>query len=147
MPRFIKQTDYNGYIKPEIFKVVTGATDDTTPSQAQIRAEDTAISTITEYLGGRYDCSLIFTAHTSGEDLRNKHIIKCVLDLAIYFLCQQTGMKDIPEHRKVNYDDTISWLKDAGRGTIKTTLPVLPENDPTAGDIRFNSREPKNHKW
>lgn len=147
MPRFIKPTDYSGYIKTELKKVVTGTTDELTPSQAQIVAEDTAIATITEYLGGRYDCVAIFTPDESDPDTRNMHIVKCVLALTLYHLYHQTGMKDIPEHRKVAYDDTISWLKDAGRGTIKTTLPVLPDTDPNAGDIRFNSREPKNHKW
>ena len=145
MSRFIKPNDYSGYIKPEILKTITGTTDVSQPSQAQIRAEDTAISTITEYIGGRYNCDIIFDA-TQPDNHRNLFIISCVIKLALYDLYHQTGSKDIPEHRKVEYDDTIQWLKDAGRGTIKTTLPHLSD-DADHGDIRLNSRPPINHKW
>ncbi len=146
MSRFIKPNDYSGYIKPEILKAITSTTNPAQPSVAQIRAEDTAIQTIKEYIGGRYDCSLIFTPHTSGTDNRNLHIVACVIKLALYDLYHQTGTKDIPEHRKVEYDDTIQWLKDAGRGTIKTTLPILSDSQ-DLGQIRWTSRTPRNHKW
>jgi len=144
--RFIKQADYSGYIKPDILKQVTGTTDPSEPSTAQIRAEDTAIATITEYLGGRYDCTAIFTPVTGDSDTRNLHIVKMVVALSLYDLYHQTGMKDIPEHRKVAYDDAISWLKDAGRGSIKTTLPVIDENT-AEGDIRFSTRKKRNNYW
>jgi phage gp36-like protein len=144
--RFIKETDYLGRIKPEIKLMLTGTTDGSSPSMTQIRAEDTAISTIIEYIGGRYDCSLIFQPSTGDTDSRNLHIVKCVIILALFDLYHQSGMKDIPETRKVEYDDTIMWLKDIGRGDIKSTLPPLTDTtDP--GDIRFNSRPPRNFKY
>ncbi len=146
MPRFIKETDYSGYIKPEILKAITGTTNAQQPSVAQVRAEDTAISTITEYIGGRYDCSLIFTPHTTGVDGRNLHIVACTIKLALYDLYHQTGTKDIPEHRKVEYDDTIQWLKDVGKGSIKSTLPVLTDGQ-ALGEIRWISNKPRKHKW
>jgi Protein of unknown function (DUF1320) len=144
--RFIQPADYQGYIKPEILKQLTGVTDLNTTSIAQMRAEDTAISTITEYLGGTYNCAAIFTAKTGDDETRNLHIVKLVIVLALYYLYHQSGMKDLPEHRKVDYDDAISWLKDAGRRNIRTTLPLLPDNS-FAPDIFISSRKPFRHKW
>lgn len=145
--RFIKENDYKGYIKPELKITVCGAVTNNEPSINQVNAEDTAISTITEYLGGRYDCAAIFTPWDgTGTDTRNKHIIKLVIALALYYLYHQTGMKDIPEHRKVDYDDAISWLKDAGRGTVRATLPVLT-SEQNLGEIRWNSQKPTNNRW
>ena len=144
MPRFITEADYKGYIKDEIKKALTGTTGNT-PSNMQVRAEDTAISTITEYIGGRYDCAAIFNPNQDAST-RNLHIVACVIKLALYDLYHQTGVKDVPEHRKVEYDDTIQWLKDAGRGTIKTTLPVL-EVEGQTNEIWFESQKRRRHKW
>lgn len=144
MPRFIIEADYLGYIKPEIKEKLTGTTS-STPSAAQVRAEDTAIATITEYIGGRYDCAVIFDANQN-VDARNKFMVAIVIKLALYDLYHQTGVKDVPEHRKVEYDDTIQWLKDAGRGTIKTTLPIL-EVDGQTNEIWYQSKKPRRHKW
>lgn len=148
MSRFIKETDYAGNIKAEIKSLLTGTTGMTT-STAQMRAEDTAIATVKEYLGGIYDCTAIFTpmADDATTDTRNLHIVKIVIALALFDLYQQTGVKDLPEHRKVAYDDAISWLKDAGRGDIKTTLPLLPEDGSQTGDILITSRTPRRWKW
>lgn len=144
MGRFLKETDYDGRIKSEIKKIVT-ATLDGTPSAAQITAEDTAVQMIREYIGGRYDCDVIF-ADPGDPDTRNKWIVKCVIVITLYDLYHQTGMKDIPEHRASDYDDTVKWLTKVGSGLIPTTLPPLAE-EVNPGDIRINSRTPVNHKW
>ncbi|MCZ2141529.1 MAG: DUF1320 domain-containing protein [Bacteroidia bacterium] len=147
MPRFIKETDYAGNIKAEIKHLLTGTT--TVASTAQVRAEDTAIATIKEYLGGRYDCNKIFTPMPANAlaETRNLHIVKIVLALALFDLYQQTGVKDLPEHRKIAYDDAISWLKDVGRGDIATTLPLWEDDTGQIGEILITSRKPKRHKW
>jgi phage gp36-like protein len=145
--RYIQPKDYNGNIKPELLKQLTGTTNVQQPSQAQVTAEDTAISTIRSYIGGRYNCDLIFTAWDGiGTDPRNLHMVSCVIKLALYHLYSQTGMQDVPEHRKVQYDDTIQWLKDVGRGTITTELPPLAEAD-FSPEVRFSSQPPMRHKW
>ena len=136
--RFLKNTDYAGYIKPEIFLQITGAALTADPSDSLLRAESTAIATIKNFLSGRYDCGKIFTIPT-GDDTRDLWIVKCVMVLALFDIYHQTGVKDVPEHRRVAYDDTIQWLKDAGRGDIETNLPPLPD-DVNPGDVRFNSR-------
>lgn len=141
MARFMKTTDYDGYIKADIRQMISGAND-----TLLIRAEDTAVATVTEYLGGRYDCAAIFTPASGNTETRNLHIVKVVRSLALFDLYHQTGATDIPEHRKMAYDDAISWLKDAGRGDIKTTLPMLAE-EVKASDFRMNSRVPRKNKW
>ncbi len=143
---FIKHEDFNGFIKPEILQQLIGQSTNSQPSEAFVRATDTAIATITEYLGGRFNCSLIFTPHTTGSDTRNKHIIKIVVVVALYYLYHQVGTKDLPNHRQTDYDDAISWLKDAGRGNIQTTLPYL-ENSEQKTDIFISSRKPFRHKF
>lgn len=144
MPRFLKESDYAPFIKPEIKVAVTGtAAND--PSAKQLAAEETAVAMITEYIGGRYDCTNIFSRVDTN---RNSWIIKCVIVITLYNLYQQTGMKDIPEHRVSEYDDVIKWLEKVGAGVIPTTLPEKTgETGEFEGDFRLNSRKPENHKW
>lgn len=146
MPRFIKDTDYTGRIKTELKALISGSTNDQ-PTQALLQAEDSAIATIKEYIGSRYDCALIFTASLPNVESRNLHIVEIVLAIAMFRLYMQTPAKDMPEHRKMAYDDAISWLKDVGRGSVSSgSLPALSEED-GKGEIRFNSRKPINQKW
>lgn len=141
MSRFMKPTDYAGYIKAEIKNMISG------PDDAYLlRAEETAISTITENIGSIYDCAAVFTPSTGDTETRNLHIVKVVMVLALFDIYHQTGVKDIPEHRKMDYEDAMSWLKDVGRGNRKATLPVLSEEEKPS-DIRFNCKEPRQHKW
>ena len=145
MARFLQEADYSPRIAAEIKRMVTGTTDEV--SGKQLIAEETAIALITEYIGGRKDCAIIFTAWDgTGTDTRNAWIVKCVITLALYDLYHQTGVRDIPEHRQTEYDTVISWLKDVGRGNINSSLPDLPEEQ-NPGDFRLNSRPPVNHKW
>lgn len=140
MARFMKDADYAGYIKSEIKTMISGTAD-----VNLLRAEQTAIATITQYIGARYDCNAIF--QPSGDpDTRDLHIVKMVMAIALFDLYHQTGVKDVPEHRKMAYDDAISWLKDVGRGTVGAILPVLSEEE-SKSDFRLNSREPRQHKW
>lgn len=146
MPRFIKDTDYAGRIKTELKALISGSTDDQ-PTQALLQAEESAIATIKEYIGSRYDCALIFTPSDNDAETRNLHIVEIVLAIAMFRLYMQTPSKDMPEHRKMAYDDAISWLKDVGRGTVSSgSLPQLSEED-GKGEVRFNSRKPINHKF
>lgn len=140
MSRFMKTADYAGYIKDDIKTMIAGNAD-----VLLIRAEERSIATITEYLGGIYDCAAIF-AQSNTPDTRNLHIVKIVMALSLFDLYHQTGVKDVPEHRKMAYDDAISWLKDAGRGNVKSTLPVLPDTEKPS-DFRMNSKEQRQHKW
>lgn len=144
MPRFLTEADYFN-IKPEIKVAVTGTTDLNAPSAKQIAAENTAIAMLKKYLGGRYDMALLFS---NTGDARDAWIVQCIVTITLYLLYHQTGMKDIPEHRKEDYNDVITWLTNVGSGEIPSDLPGLYDADGVfTGDVRIISRLPNNHKW
>jgi phage gp36-like protein len=143
---FINYDDY-WKVRDEIKKVLTGAPfTETDPKPPKLKkAEDTAISLIRMYIGGRFDCDALFSA--TGDD-RNMFILDIVVSITLYKLCQQTGMKDIPEHRKIEYDDAIAWLTQAGKAEIPVTdlPPIVGEEADVSGDFQISSREPNDWK-
>jgi phage gp36-like protein len=147
MARFIIQPDYGMQIKQEIIRLLTTNDVDWYNSPKLVRAEQTAIQQIRHWIGKRYNCDIIF----SGEnpEHRDEYIITITIDVALYHLYSQTGMKDIPEHRQQRYQDVLDWLKEVGSGTITADLPVMI-NDETGeeySEFMFQSRKPENQKW
>jgi phage gp36-like protein len=148
MARFIAEGDYAMQIKNEIIKLLT-APADWFNSTKLVRAEQTAIDQIRNYISKRYDCTVIFTP-TSDEqpDTRDQFMVTITIDIALYHLYSQTGMKDIPEHRSQRYQDALEWLKDVGTGSIAANLPEMEyEGGETYGDFLVNSRKPEENKW
>jgi phage gp36-like protein len=142
MARFLKDSDYFK-IRAEIKKIL----DNEDPIKLKV-AEDTAIAMIRSYIGGRYDCDLIFVPFSVQPDERNKFIIDITISITLYKLYQQLGSKDIPAHRQNEYDDAVEWLKDAGRGNIPVSdLPSLAITDENPVGITISSRPPTNHKY
>jgi hypothetical protein len=156
MSRFISEADYAMQIKQEIIKLLTSPTD-WYLSAKLVRAEQTAIAQIKNRIGKRYDCAMIFApllppvvGENPGEqiDTRDAWIVTITIDIALYHLYSQTGMKDIPEHRAQRYQDAVDWLKDVGNGTTPTDLPVVIDTDGNEyAETRIWSRAPENHKW
>ena len=155
MARFILQSDYGMQVKAEIIRLITANTADWYIAAKLIRAEQTAIAQIRNRIGKRYDCSMIFqplqepaTGEGTQIDNRDQWIVTITIDIALYHLYSQTGMKDIPEHRANRYQDAIDWLKDVGNGTTPTDLPPLIDDDGEEySEVVINSRPPENHKW
>ena len=146
MARFITEADYAMQIKQEIIRLLTSPTD-WYISAKLVRAEQTAIAQIKNRIGKRYDCAAIFSA-LAEPDVRDAWIVTITIDIALYHLYSQTGMKDLPEHRAQRYQDAIDWLKDVGNGTTPADLPVVVD---AAGDeyseVRIWGREPIDHKY
>jgi len=143
--RFIQETDYSMQIKQEIVKMLTSNDSDWYISIKLIRAESTAISQLKHWLSKRYDVDLILSQ--TGSD-RDDYIITILIDMVLYHLCSQSGMKDIPEHRKERYQDVLDWLKELAAGTIIADLPLLPDENSEYSDIyQFHSRPLNNNKW
>ncbi len=143
-------------IKSEVIKILTSPTD-WYLSAKLIRAEQTAIAQIKNRIGKRYDCALIFApllppaeGEAPGEqaDTRDAWIVTITIDMSLYHLYSQTGMKDIPEHRAQRYQDAVDWLKDVGNGTTPADLPLVTDPD-GAGytEARIWGRVPVGHKW
>ena len=138
---FLKEEDFDVLIRTEIRNVL-----DSTPSNTKLEtAERIAIDQIKNFVGGRYNCDTIFTPASDEEDIRDKWIVTLTIDIALYHLYSTQNKKDIPEHRGDRYQDAIDWLKSAGKGTIKTNLPLL---DDDKGEIRiFSKYTPDNHRY
>lgn len=147
MSRFILESDYQMQIKQEIVRVLTSPVD-WFNSAKLVRAENTAVAQIRNRIGKRYDCDAVFTPITSTPDTRDQWIVTITIDIALYHLYSQTGMKDIPEHRQQRYQDAIDWLKDVGNGTTTADLPPLVDGDGNEySEFRLNSRKPECQKW
>lgn len=143
--RFIKELDYSMQIKTEIIKLLTSNNEDWYLAPNLIRAEQTAIRQITNWIGQRYDCSAIFDGNNTNRD---EYIITITIDVALYHLYSQTGNKDIPEHRQQRYQDVLDWIKAVSSGSILADLPTVEDDGTgTASDFMFQSRTPQNHKY
>lgn len=145
MARFILETDYEMQVKQEIIRLLTAQ--DFYQSAKLVRAEQTAIHQIKNRIGKRYDCSQIFAPITQ-EDTRDQWIVTITIDIALYHLYSQTGLKDIPMHRQNRYQDAIDWLKDVGNGNTPVDFPpMIDEQGNEYSGVIINSRPPENHKW
>ena len=154
--RFITEPDYAMQVKSEVIRILTSPTD-WYLSAKLIRAEQTAIAQIKNRIGKRYDCTLIFAPlppPADGEnpgdqaDTRDAWIVTIAIDIALYHLYSQTGMKDIPEHRAQRYQDAVDWLKDVGNGTTTADLPAMADTNGVAySEARIWGNVPEIHKW
>lgn len=145
MARFILELDYAMQVKTEIIRLLTDQ--DFYQSVKLVRAEQTAIHQIKNRIGKRYDCNQIFAPITA-DDTRDQWIVTITIDIALYHLYSQTGLKDIPAHRQNRYQDAIDWLKDVGNGDTPVDLPPLVDDEGNEfGEVLLQSRAPENHKW
>ena len=131
--KFLKDTDFTYKIRNEIKAILAGA-----EGQTKLEtAENAALAQINHYIGHRYDMVTVFAKE---NDERDGFIIQIVIALMLYQLYGQTGMKDIPEHRKVEYQDVIDWLIPVGKGQMNAMLPsIISEENP--GEVRINSED------
>jgi phage gp36-like protein len=150
MARFIQESDYAMQIRQEIIRLLTSPTEWFT-SIKLIRAEQTAVKQIRHRIGRRYNCGLVFApaSEIAGYDTRDEFIVTITIDIALYHLYSQTGMKDIPEHRQQRYQDALDWLRDVGNGDTLAELPEMTDGTTGEGysEFMFQSRTPENHKW
>lgn len=145
MARFILEPDYAMQVKTEIIRLLTDQ--DFYNSAKLVRAEQTAIHQIKNRIGKRYDCKQIFTPVVNNDN-RDQWILTITIDIALYHLYSQTGMRDIPAHRQNRYQDAIDWLKDVGNGDTPVDLPPLVDDQGNEfGEVIIESRPPENHKW
>jgi phage gp36-like protein len=148
--RFTIESDYGMQIKQEIIRLLTA--ENWYDSPKLVRAEQTVVQQIKHWLGPRstrlqnYDLNAIF--NPDEPDRRDQYIVTITIDITLYHLYSQTGMKDIPEHRQQRYQDVLDWLKEVGSGNISADLPLipLPDNEEYS-EFLFHSRKPENHKW
>jgi phage gp36-like protein len=147
MARFIIESDYGMQIKQEVIRLLTAGDAGWYNSPKLVRAEQTAIHQIKHWIGKRYDTGVIFDG--SNPEARDEYIVTVTIDVALYHLYSQTGMKDIPEHRQQRYQDVLDWLKEVGSGNVAADLPpvISEETGEEYSEFMFQSRKPENQKW
>ena len=147
MSRFIKDTDYAVLIRTEIKNILLENYTETKLKSA----EEMAIAQIKNYLAGRYDVGLIFTALADGatEDTRNAFIVMITIDCALYHLYCSIAPNKIPEHRSNRYQDALDWLKSMLEPNKKADLPLLTNEQGEVKDtFRLSStRTFTDNKW
>lgn len=143
MSRFLKDTDYAVLIRTEIKNILLENYSET----KLLSAEQMAISQIKNYLAGRYDVALIFTALEDGatEDTRNAYIVMITIDCALYHLYCSIAPNKIPEHRSNRYQDVMEWLKMMAEGKGYADLPLLV--DESTGEVKDGFRLSSNNTF
>lgn len=147
MSRFIKDTDYDVLIRTEIKNILL----ENYSATKLLSAEQMAIAQIKNYLAGRYDVGMIFTAAIDDEDdTRNAFVVMIVIDCALYHLYCSIAPNKIPEHRSNRYQDALEWLKLMVEGKGNADLPMI--KDESTGEVkdsfRLSSRNTfTNNKW
>ncbi len=66
--------------------------------------------------------------HWKLGDSRNKHIVRLMVDIALYILHYGNSPRSVPEHILNNYNEALKWAEMVSRGTIGPDLPTLPED-------------------
>lgn len=147
MSRFIKDTDYAVLIRTEIKNILLENYTETKLKSA----EEMAIAQIKNYLAGRYNVGLIFTALADGatEDTRNAFIVMITIDCALYHLYCSIAPNKIPEHRSNRYQDALDWLKSMLEPNKKADLPLLTNEQGEVKDtFRLSSKRTfTDNKW
>lgn len=78
-------------------------------------------------------------------DPRNKAIVRCCVDIAVYDLHSHISPGSIPELRVKRYDDAMAWLKKIMLGQINPGLPLLEGQD--SGPFQLGSNNKVSERW
>jgi phage gp36-like protein len=84
-----------------------------------------AMDIVRNYLSVLYDCNKAFAATV---DDRNKLLMRHIKSIVKYTLYENSSvaMNEVVDN---NYAEAMKWLKEAGNGTIPTTLPTHTDED------------------
>lgn len=110
----------------DLDKIMTAAAQSSGKTQDVIRqeSEDTAEATIRSYTEARYDMDSEFVKDAP-DATRARMVIKCMVDISLYFLHHTINPRNIPKLREKAYMDCIDTLKGIRSGSM--TLVGVPE--------------------
>lgn len=137
------------FLSDDDFRVVIG--DAALRALSQLSAENRdnavaiAVDEISSYLRPDYDVAAIFSA--VGPD-RNRMIVTCAVDIALYHLTAAMPQKLGSEVRKERYERAIRWLEGVQAGKIVPELPRAEADQSGAGSstVFFSNRKLR-HNW
>lgn len=96
-------------------------------------AVDIALAEVKSYLIQKYDINAEYALTGNSRSLQ---IRMAVVDVALFILHSRIAPSNVPELRKLRYEQTISWLKGVARGSV---TPELQEIDITTTGSRIRS--------
>jgi hypothetical protein len=80
------------------------------------------------------------------NDPRSRQVVKCVVDIALYYVHDRIAPRNVPDLRIKNYDDSIKKLKKFAEGD--TTNIKMPLIQPASGRrIRFGGNVKHNNSY
>lgn len=76
------------------------------------------------------------TTYWNQYDPRSRQVVKCVVDITLYFVHDRIAPRNVPDQRVKNYDDSITKLQGFAEGdTTNVKLPLIQPK--RGGRIRF----------
>lgn len=110
-------------------------------------ALDTAMEEAAGYLRTRYDMEAVYS---TADDKRPALLMHRIKDLATWHLISLANPNIDIELREKRYLDAIKWLKDAQKGIVTLSLPLLTDDDPSDGvgiEISWSSNPKRNNHF
>jgi len=142
---YLYKNDYTTVITQEYLdQILTQAAANSTLTEDEIRedAEDTAQAEITSYLYARFLIEDEF-AKVAPDENRNKIIMRCVMNIAIYNIHFVINPRDVPETREKAYDACLDKLAAFRDGNLLFPPPpadggISPRPPEDGGSSRVN---------
>lgn len=136
---FLTSTDFKETIKDEILIDIQDG-----DTQALPESIESAVDIVSGFLNGIYDTTEIFNKTGTA---RNKTIVAITLDIALYRLHKRTNPRQIPEIRRIAYEDALTMLEKIQKRMVNPVgLPAYVNEDGDPETIsRFGSNRKMNH--
>lgn len=138
---FITEEDYRVVIGENALKVVSQAS-----QEIRDNAELEACEEIAGYLRPKYDTKTVFSAE--GES-RNRLVVMCAADIALYHMIAAMPQKMGSEIRKERYERAIKWLEGVQAGKIIPDLPLAigEDGEPSGISFVYSCQKQLHHNW
>lgn len=108
-----------------------------TADQARLNSEQTAQLEIEAYLAANYDTTTEFAIDGSvAPTTRNKLIIRCMINISLYYIYHSVSPRDIPEMRQRLYTECIDMLKAYRDGEIDFGLDPVDDDGDGEPDVQ-----------
>ena len=142
---YLEKNDYSTVIT-QIYldQILIQAADNTTLTEDEIRldAEQTAEAEITSYLYARFLIEDEFAKAAPDQD-RNKIIMRCTMNIALYNIHFVINPRDVPETREKAYDACMDKLAAFRDGDLLFPPPpaeggIAPRPEDEGGSSRVN---------
>jgi hypothetical protein len=109
--------------------------------------EASAIQLVKSYIGGKYDCAIIFDNNQSYPF--KELIIENICHIAIYkAACANLNPRNIPEERKTQSENAIKWFEKISLDKLNPSgLPLLNASDKSTVVKMGSNTKRSNYGW